>query len=128
MQNHFSVVTFVGVVISVALFQKLAARILRRTSLSWKHSVMFAIFVALLKSANHLAGDWMGNELGYGLSVIFGLFVTASIGGWFFRLRATTAAGESLGWRGGMQLAALAFVLMMLATLTIAVLRLVFPK
>lgn len=128
MQNHFSGVTFVGIVISVALFQKLAARMMRRTSLSWKHSAVFGIFVAMLKSANHLAGDWLGTELGYGISVIFGLFVTAVIGGWFFRLRATTTAGESLGWRGGMQLAALGFALMMLATLIIAVLRLIFPK
>lgn len=66
----------------------------------------------MLKSANHFAGDWLGSELGYGLSVIFGLFVTIIIGGWFFRLRATTAAGGALGWRGGMQLAALGFALL----------------
>lgn len=77
----------------------------------------------MLKLANHLTGDWMGTELGYALSVIFGLLVTAVIGGWFFRHRATTANGEALGWRGGMQLAGLAFGLMMLTTLSIAVLR-----
>lgn len=128
MQNHFSVVIFVGIVISVTIFQKLAARMMRRTSLSWKHSVIFGIFVAMLKSANHLAGDWMGTELGYGISVIFGLCVTAVIGGWFFRFRATTTTGEAVGWRRGMQLAALGFALMMVATLAIAVLRIVFPK
>ena len=51
---------------------------------------MFGVFVAMLKTANHLAGDWIGTELGYALSVVFGLIVTTVIGGWFFRLRATT--------------------------------------
>jgi hypothetical protein len=52
----------------------------------------------------------------------------AVIGDGFLRLCATTATGEYRAWFGGMQLAALAFTLKMLATLSIAVLQLVFSK
>jgi hypothetical protein len=39
MQNHFSFIAVVGVVISVGRFQKLAARMLHRTVLRWKATV-----------------------------------------------------------------------------------------
>lgn len=128
MQNHFSVFTFISVVVAVGCFQKLASRMFRRTSVSWKHCFTFGLFIAMLKLANHFTGDWMGTELGYAISVSLGLLMTAVIGGWFFRYRATTAEGEALGWSGGIQFAGLAFGLMLLASLAVGALRLLLGK
>lgn len=128
MQYHLSVVNLLSIVISVALFQKLAARMMRRTLLSWRHSVIFALCVAMLNCVDLLASHLIINDLIFGTSLILKLFGPILIGGWFFRFRATTSTGEALGWFRGMQLAAYGFVLMVFAMLVYTMLKFVMPN
>lgn len=122
-ENHFSVFAFVIAVVVIALFQKLAALLLRRTRLSWRHSFIFGTIIAVVKTAYYLASNWLVIEFGQGVSFIFALFIAAIIGGWFFRHRATKISGEYIGWSGAIQLAVLGFLLMMLVALFTGFLR-----
>ncbi len=93
-----------------ALYVKLSAKILRGTSISWKHTFIFSLIIVALTLTSQMGFALSGITLPIFLSIPLALFVHLSLGGWFFSTRGTTKQGQLIGWRGGMQVIAIAFV------------------
>ena len=92
----------------IACSVKVAARLLRRTVVSWKHSVLFGVFLAALTIAKSASGLLFSSFMPPLVALLFGLTISITFGAWYFRTRALTVAGAPLGWQGGLQLSALA--------------------
>ena len=90
---------------------KLAARLLRYR-LSWKLSFVFAISMLIFAIACRALQFTVGHSLPLWLALILLLVVYVVLGAWLFAERSANASGEALGWRGGVQLSAYAFLLM----------------
>jgi hypothetical protein len=89
---------------------KLSARLLRRRVVSWKDSFIFA-FMMMIVSALVRAILLFGSlAMPFVLGIILAFVVQVTFGAWFFSHRATYADGQKLGWRGGAELTAFAFV------------------
>ena len=88
-----ALVPLVFAVVLVACLAKLAALLLQRTRLRWKHSFMFAALMTLmttLRLALLPAPALAGHPV---ISMAIGCSVVIALGGWWFRGRAHTVAG-----------------------------------
>lgn len=112
MQLLLSFIPFLIVLALCAAYAKLAARIFRRSSLSWRDSFLFALLLGLLSIAGRAISIAFGHSLpiAFGLSV--GLAINLLLGGWFFGTRATDTQGQLLGWGRGMLLSVILFGLL----------------
>ena len=102
----------------VAGFVKLAARLLRHTTVSWKHSIVFALLLAGLALVRSASGPLVAAILPPVPALAIGLAATLGIGTWFFSTRAANAQGALLGWRGSLQLTGIALGLMLAVSLS----------
>jgi hypothetical protein len=112
MTSLLSFVPALLTVLVVGCFLKLAARLFRRTVLSWRHSLLFGLLllgVAIAKSATGLAFSLVVPPAA---GMILGMALSIALGAWFFSTRAKTVQGESIGWRGGLTLTSIAVGLM----------------
>lgn len=100
-------------IVVVACFFRLAAWLLRRTRVSWKNCFGFALMLAAVAILRAMAGLALGAVLPPLMGFVLGLAITVVLGAWFFRQRASTAAGVALGWSGALQLTALGIGLLM---------------
>lgn len=96
---------------------KLAARLFRRTVVTWKHSFLFVLLLCALTIAKVASGLNFSTAFPPAIALILGFLVTIIVGGWFFSSRATTSAGTLLGWSGALQLTALTYGLSLAALL-----------
>ena len=113
MQHIASFVPLFLMIFVITGMFKLAARLMRRVQVSWKHCWMFALMLALVAILRAMAGLALSAVLPPLMAFVFGLAITALLGAWFFRNRASTAAGVLLGWSGALQLTALGMGLLM---------------
>jgi len=94
---------------------KLAARLYRRSQLSWKHAAIFGVMLFLVLLAVGTCVRWLnpvsGPVLSSLLDIATGLLAQLAVGAWFLGPRARTAEGTSLGFKGGALLALIAYVL-----------------
>ena len=100
------------VLILCAAYAKLAARIFRRSSLSWRNSFLFAFLLGLLAIAGRATSTALGYSLPIAVGLLVGLAINLLLGGWFFGIRATDTQGQLLGWRRGVFLSAIMFGLL----------------
>lgn len=100
------------VLILCAAYAKLAARIFRRSSLSWRNSFLFAFLLGLLAIAGRATSTALGYSLPIAVGLLVGLAINLLLGGWFFAIRATDTQGQLLGWRRGVFLSAIMFGLL----------------
>jgi len=107
-----------------AAFVKLSARILRFQGVSFKAGFVFGfamtVFSLIIRGITFF--------LGYSPPIVFAVVLAFAVnlfpGGWFFSRRGFTHDSQPLGWRGGIQLAGLTFVLLgVIAALFLAVFR-----
>ncbi len=112
MQILISLVPLTLICILYAAYIKLSARILRSTVVSWKHSFIFCLVIVLLTLAGRVGASVLGISLPLVFGIVYGLMLHLGFGGWFFSTRSTSTQGLPLGWRGGMQLTAIAFGLL----------------
>ena len=94
-----------------AAYIKLSARLLRDSFVSWKHSMIFAVVIAvatLFARMGTIVGD---TAMPLPWVYIMGFVIYLAFGGWFFSSRGMTKEGRSFGWLGGIQLSGLAFLL-----------------
>ncbi|SFU51783.1 hypothetical protein SAMN05216350_102323 [Polaromonas sp. YR568] len=94
---------------------KLAARLYRRTQLSWKHAAVFGVvlFLVLLAvgtcvRALNLISEPVSAAL---LDIATGLLAQLAVGAWFLGPRARTATGAPVGFKGGALLALITYAL-----------------
>lgn len=92
-----------------AVFIKLAAHVMRRTRLSWKHAFIFGVLVFVLGVAATFANVMTGQvlPLAAGIAIAFGLQL--ALGGWYLGTRARTAEDEPVGFRFGALLSLLGY-------------------
>jgi hypothetical protein len=109
-----SLIPLVFAFVAVACFVKLAARILRKTVISWKNALFFVLILFAITSAKLLLGMSFVAVFPPVLALLAGTAISLCAGAWFFARRATTAEGFKLGWLGGLKLTALSFALMLL--------------
>ena len=89
---------------------KLSAYLLRRRVVSWKYCFTFAGILVLMSIVVNAMINVGGMRLPPVIGLIVAFVVQIGLGAWFFSHRATYADGQELGWRGGAELAALAFI------------------
>ncbi len=82
---------------------KLAARLYRRTALSWKSALGFGALAALSAFAAAALRPVLSEAVVLTLSVV----LVVAIGAWFFASRATEASGNPVGFKGGAVLSAI---------------------
>lgn len=108
-----------------ALFVKLAALLLRRTILSWKHAISFgglAIAIGALGTAINYASGRLLPPL---LTVLLGVATQLAFGGWYLGPRAQSSEGNSVGFVRGIFIALIAVCIFL--SLGVAV-TLLFPQ
>jgi hypothetical protein len=112
--------TFIVVSLIVyAGFVKLAARLLRY-KVSWKSTFFFAVIMLIIVMVVHLLGfrQPAAIRIGHAALLLIGLVI---LGSWFLSKRGTDRSGAVLGWRGGIRLTALAFVMMVVVAFAIVI-------
>ncbi|MBW8720891.1 MAG: hypothetical protein JF626_03030 [Polaromonas sp.] len=96
---------------------KLAARLYRRSQLSWKHAAVFGVALFLVLLAVGACVRWLSLAVGAGpvsvslLDIATGLLAQLALGAWFLGPRGTSAEGAPLGFKGGALLALIAYAL-----------------
>jgi hypothetical protein len=122
-----SLVPLVAMVVMLATIAKLGAWLFRRTKLSWKHALIFAVFISVLSAGGAVLNRASGWMLPLPVAVLAGLALHLALGGWYFGPRASTAAGVPLAFKGGVLLAlvayGIAFVLGVVGALAIPMLH-----
>jgi hypothetical protein len=106
---------FVPLMVMLALcaaYAKLAARIFRRSLLSWGNSFLFALLLGALAIAGRITANAVGYSLPLILGLLLGLTFNLLLGGWFFGSRASDTQGQPLGWRRGAAVSAIMFGLL----------------
>jgi len=103
-----------------AAYVKLAAFLLLRAVVSWKHAFIFiSIFfaISIVFRAESAASDVSFPPIFGGA---LGVLANIGLGAWFFSSRGRTAQGIPFGWTGGLKLTALSLCLI---AVTLAVLQ-----
>ena len=95
-------------VVLYAALAKLAARLLRRTQLSWKHSFAYGAIAVLAGTIGTVIHQSLGGVLPLPVALALGIGMQLGIGGWFLGSRALTASGEQVGFKGGVLLSLVA--------------------
>ncbi len=112
MQILISFIPLLVMLTMLAAYAKLAARIFRRTSLSWLNSFLFAFLLGVLTIAGRATSIAFDYSLPLALGLSVGLTINLLLGGWFFGARAADAQGQLLGWGRGMVLSVIMFGLL----------------
>ena len=112
MQILLSFVPFLVMLALCAAYAKLAARIFRRSSLSWRNSFLFALLLGVLAIVGRATSAAFALSFPLALGLLVGLTINLFLGGWFFGARATDTQGRLLGWGRGMALSAIMFGLL----------------
>ena len=116
MQQVLSFVPLLFLVVLVpiiyAAFVRLSARILRFQGVSFKAGFGFGFAMTVFSLLVRAITFFLGYSLPIVFAVVLALAVNLIAGGWFFSRRGFTHDSQPLGWRGGMQLAGLTFVLL----------------
>ena len=115
MQQLLSLVPLAFTVLAYIACIKLAARLYRRTQLSWKHAAVFGVVLFLVLLAIGTCVRWLNLVSGPVpsslLDIATGLGAQLAVGAWFLGPRARTTAGAPVAFKGGALLALIAYVL-----------------
>ena len=104
-----------------AALVKLAALLFRRTKLSWKHALLFALMAFLVGVAGTLLNKTTGSLLPVPLAALIGLSIQLALGGWYLGSRASTQQGAPLAFKGGVVLSLVVYLIVVLIGVTTAV-------
>jgi hypothetical protein len=112
--------TFVALsIVLYASFLKLATRILRYSVL-WKHVFTFAIVMTVIVILARPLDfqESAAIQVGHRIVLLLGLVM---LGSWFFSTRGQNGSGEAIQWSGGAKLVGLAFAMMLVAAVVVAI-------
>lgn len=109
-------------VVLFASFVKLAAFVLRRTTVTWRHTFIFSLMIFFLAAAGYFSGLSLGRFFPPVMAFLIGLGVNLFVGAWFFSGRATRADGNKVGWLGGVKLVGVSYALMLLVSVPVLLL------
>jgi hypothetical protein len=118
-------VPLVFTILAYVVCIKLAARLFRRTQLSWKHALPFGVLLFVVLFVVGALVRWLNPVPGPVLaSVVFlavDLAAQLAVGGWFLGPRARTRAGAPVGFKGGLLLSLLAYGLVFILSIAATV-------
>lgn len=97
----------------LAALLKLAAKLYRRTRLSWTHALVFAVLYDIVALACIVAVVATRSAPPLGLAIPVGLLIQVSLAGWFFGTRAQSTTEEQIGFKGGAILHVIALLLLL---------------
>jgi hypothetical protein len=106
------ILIIVPIALALCLFAasvKVAALILRRTRVSWKHSFIYTLMIFGIMIVARVLSLFVHISLPIAVPLALAFISQVAIGGWFFARRATSSSGDPVGWRGGAQLSAINF-------------------
>jgi len=104
-----------------AVLIKAAARLYRKSQLPWKHAFAFCGLAVLVGVAGAMLNLVTGSALGPGAGVLLGFATQLGLGGWYLGPRSSTAAGEPIGFKGGVVVAAIGYGLIVLLGIVAAI-------
>jgi hypothetical protein len=112
-------------IFSYVVCVKLAARLFRRTQLSWKHALVFGFVLFAVLFAVGAVVRWLSSTQDPILTSLVdlstGLVAQLAVGAWLLGSRATTAAQAPLGFKGGGLLALITYGLIFSLSLAAAI-------
>ena len=117
-----SLVPFVLMPVFYAMLVKVAAFLLRRIDLSWKHALLFGLIALTVGALGTFANLATGQALPALLAGLLGISIQLALAGWYFGSRARTASGELIGFTRGALLSLVALGLVFAIGLGAAVL------
>lgn len=97
----------------VGIVTKLAMMLTRRYALGWRHGFAYGALVTLAGMAGLLLRFFSGAVLPLPLGAAVAFIFHALLGGWFLGTRARGRDGQPLGFRRGMLLGLMIFVLVL---------------
>jgi len=112
MNPFLQILPFALVLGLYACYVKVSARMLRRSTIRWKHSFMLAAAVGVLVILNRLLSVSLAGTLGGLLSLITGVALQLLFGAWFLSSRVTSAEERPVGWARAGGVVAMAMLLM----------------
>jgi|SRR5688572_4711461 hypothetical protein len=124
MTDLSSLLPFAFTIFAYVVCIKLAARLFRRTQLSWKHALFFGVLLfvllfvvgALVRRLNPVPGPVLAAVVYLAVD----LAAQLAVGGWFLGARARTTAGAPVGLKGGALLSLIAYGLVFVLSLAAA--------
>jgi hypothetical protein len=124
MTGLFSLLPFAVTVLAYIVCIKLAAKLFRRTQLSWTHAGVFGALLFVVLLAVGALARWLNPVpapmLAYVLYLAVDLVAQLAVGGWFLGPRARTSAGAPVEFKGGALLALIAYGLVFILSLAAA--------
>ena len=124
MQQLVSFVPLVFTILAYLAGIKMAARLYRRSQLSWMHAAVFGVVLFLVLLAVGTCVRWLNLAVGAGpvsaslLDIATGLLAQLALGAWFLGPRAKTSTGAPVGYKGGALLALMCYALVFLLSVT----------
>lgn len=107
---------------------KLAARLFRRTQLAWTHAFVFGVFVFVFGATGTLLNLASGEIISVPMWLVIGLAAQLVMAGWYLGSRATTAAGQPLGFMGAALLSLGSYVFVFFLGIAAALLEPLFAR
>lgn len=121
MTELLSLLPFAFTVFAYVVCIKLAARLFRRTQLSWKHALFFGALLFVVLFAVGALVRWLNLVPGPVLAAVVYLAVDLAaqlaVGGWFLGPRARTVAGTPVEFKGGALLSLITYGLVFFLSL-----------
>jgi hypothetical protein len=108
MSAAFSLLPLVLLPVIYASLIKLAARLLRRTQLSWKHAILFGTIALVVGVIGTLANQSTGQVLPPLVAGLIGKAIQLALGGWYLGTRALAVSDEPVGFGRGVLLSLIA--------------------
>jgi len=105
-----------------AALTKAAAFLLRRTQLSWLHALVFSALSLFVGGAGAILNRAVGMPLPWPLTILLALAAFLALGGWYLGPRAKSVDGIALQFKGGALLSLVAYCLVFVLGIGVAVL------
>lgn len=122
MTTFLSLLPLLFMFVLYALFIKLAAKTYRRSVLTWKHAFAFGALAIVVGGVGAFINRATNMVLGPALGIVLGFSIQLAIGGWYLGPRTKTSSGESVMFKGGALIAAIAFGFIVLLGIVAAIL------
>lgn len=114
MSTLISVILIVAIYVVYASIIKLAAFLLRRSIISWKHCFLFSLIFVTVSTIIRAVLLHTGVTIPIPFNFVFGYLLMVAAGAWFFRTRITDSQGNIKNWRGGIQLMSIVYGLIVI--------------
>ncbi len=108
----FGLVMLFLIIAGYASLIKICARLLKESIVSWKNSFIFSAMIVAISMIFRIIVLSNTIKISTVIAAVSGFVLQLTLGAWFFRNRATDIAGNALGWRGGIKVMTMFYVVL----------------